>query len=65
MIGMAVRDEGAFLRLRGIDPRIRRTNVDALRKRLYPGTEARHRELYRRETVEFPKYRIGGGKLHG
>ena len=59
MVGMAVRDERACLRLRRIDPRVGGAHVDAFGKRLYPGTEARHRELYRRETVEFPKYRIG------
>src|SRR5512147_1979761 len=47
MVGMAVGNERALLWPRGIDPRVRRAHVNAFRKRLYPGTEARHRELYR------------------
>src|SRR5687768_6854494 len=61
MIGMAMRDEGLGLRLRRIDPRIRGAYVDAFGKRLYPGTEAGHRELYSQDRIRFPL----GGKLHG
>ncbi len=66
MVRMPVRDERLALRPRRIDPRISRADIDAFRKRLYPGTEARHRELYRARDATVPQVtREGGGKLHG
>ena len=46
MIGMAVGDQGERFGLGGIDPGVCRPDVDAFGKRLYPGTETRHHELY-------------------
>jgi len=46
MVGMAVGDERARLRLGRIDPGVRRLYVDAFGKRLYPGTQTGHCELY-------------------
>src|SRR5918993_4891976 len=65
VIGMAVRDEGPGLRLRGIDPRVGGAYVDAFGKRLYPGTEACHRELYSRNNRRFTENRAGGGSFNG
>ena len=45
MIGMAMGDECARLRLARVDPRVGRLDVDAFGKRLYPGTETGHREI--------------------
>src|SRR5262245_2722684 len=62
MVGMAVRDESPLLRPRRIDPGVRGADVNALRKRLNPGTEARHRELYRSKDGRVPgQWRM----LHG
>ena len=46
MIGMAMGHQRNRLGLRRIDPRVGRANVDAFGKRLYPGTETGHHELY-------------------
>ena len=44
-------DEGAFLRPRGIDPRIGGFDIDAFGKRLDPGTEAGHSDVIAAETA--------------
>jgi hypothetical protein len=46
MIGMAVRDQSPRLRLGRIDPSIGWANVNAFGKRLNPGTQAPHQEIY-------------------
>src|SRR5438067_12342584 len=46
MVAMAGGDERAWPGLRRVDPRVGRLDVDAFGKRLDPGTEAGHRELY-------------------
>jgi hypothetical protein len=46
VIGMAVRDQRAALGLARIDPGVGGLNVDAFGKRLDPGTETGHWELY-------------------
>ena len=54
MIGMAVGDQRPGLRLRRIDPGIGGPDVNAFGKRLDPGTETGHRELYGRTMPRFP-----------
>src|SRR4051794_10859731 len=60
MVAMAVGDQGARLRLRRIDPGVGRLDVDAFGKRLDPGTEAGHRELYARRAPPGPNRRADG-----
>ena len=42
VVAMPMRDQRAGLGLRGIDPRVCRPHINAFRKRLDPGTQARH-----------------------
>jgi hypothetical protein len=46
VIGMAVSHERARLRLARIDPGVGGLYIDAFGKRLDPGTETGHQELY-------------------
>src|SRR5689334_6289455 len=61
MVAVAVRDPGALLRLRGIDPRVGRTHVNALGMGLDPGTQSRHWSYIGREAGRFRQ----NGRKHG
>src|SRR6185369_7610492 len=65
MVRMTMRDHRLRLWSRRIDPCIRRSYVDPFRVGFDPGTQSRHRELYRRKRRTVPLRGQANGRIAG